>query len=221
MVSDLAIVIQGESKYVELLKSAFKGYNTIFSTWEGEESKYSSDDKVIYNSLPRGEFGEYIFGPCNLNLQKISTINGLLLAKQLGFKKALKIRSDLIPNNASEFLNLLNNDHLNFLCWHGHEVYPNCSGYLVDFLMSGNIDDLLNIWDIEDMSWCVVPEIFLTSNVINKYKDINNINYILNNITEINDLFWIKNNKNLSSFNKQWIYSLTKEHLKPDYLKFL
>ena len=50
MVSDLAIVIQGESKYVELLKSAFKGYNTIFSTWEGEESKYSSDDKVIYNN---------------------------------------------------------------------------------------------------------------------------------------------------------------------------
>ena len=72
MAADLAIVIQGESKYVELLKSAFKGYNTIFSTWEGEESKYSSDDKVIYNSLPRGKFGEYIFGPCNLNLQKIS-----------------------------------------------------------------------------------------------------------------------------------------------------
>ena len=80
---DFAVIIQGESRYVELLKSAFKGYNTIFSTWEGEESKYSSDDKVIYNSLPRGEFGEYIFGPSNLNLQKISTINGLLLAKHL------------------------------------------------------------------------------------------------------------------------------------------
>lgn len=215
MVSDLAIVIQGESNYVELLKSAFKGQNLIFSTWKGEESKYSNTDKVIYNTIPDNR------GPCNLNLQKISTINGLLLAKQLGFKKALKIRSDLIPNNTLEFLKLLDNDYLNFLCWHGHEVYPNCTGYLVDFLMSGTIDDLLNIWNIEDMGWCVVPEIFLTSNVINNYKNINNINYILNNITESNDLFWIKNNKNLSYFNKQSIYSLTKEHLKSDYLKFL
>ena len=92
---------------------------------------------------------------------------------------------------------------------------------IIKFIMSGNIDDLLNIWDIQDMSWCVVPEVFLTSNVINKYKDINNVNYILHNITQSNDLFWIKNNKNISSFKKQGVYSLTKEHLKSDYLKFL
>ena len=86
--------------------------------------------------------------------------------------------------------------------------------------MSGSIDDLLNIWDIEDIAWCTVPEIFLTSSVVNKYKDTNNINYILNDIKESNDLFWIKNNKNISSFNKRSEYSMTKEHLKPDYLKF-
>lgn len=211
---DFAVIIQGESRYVELLKSAFKGYNVIFSTWQGEESKYSNDDRVIYNLIPNNR------GPYNLNLQKISTINGLLLAKKLGFKKVLKIRSDLIPKNTLEFLNLLNNNYLNFLCWHGHEVYPNCPGYLVDFLMSGSIDDLLNIWDIEDIAWCTVPEIFLTSSVVNKYKDTNNINYILNDIKESNDLFWIKNNKNISSFNKRSEYSMTKEHLKPDYLKF-
>ena len=114
---DLAIIIQGESNYVENLRSAFKGCNTIFSTWHGEESKYSDDDKVIYNLIPDDR------GPCNLNLQKISTINGLLLAKKLGFKKALKIRSDLIPNNTTEFLNLFNNNYLNFLCWHDHQVY--------------------------------------------------------------------------------------------------
>ena len=66
------------------------------------------------------------------------------------FKKCLKLRSDIAPTNAHEFIKLLNNDNLNFLCWHCHEVYPKCPGYLVDYLMSGDIDDLIELFDIQD-----------------------------------------------------------------------
>lgn len=220
---DFIIVVQGSSKFVDPIKKALKNFNVIFSTWVGEEKLYSKDDIVIYNKFPDFQ------GPANLNLQKISTISGLNKAKELGFKRALKLRSDIVPTNINSFIKLLDNQSMNFLCWHYHEVYPKCPGYLIDFLMSGKIDDLLELWNIEDMSWCVVPEIFITHQYISKLMHKVNIEYFLQHLNKDNDLYWLKNNIFLSSYAenkiydkyKKYVFGLNKDYLIKDYISFL
>lgn len=207
---DLAIVVQGPSNYVSHFKRIF-GKNLIFSTWIGEENKYTNGDVVIFNQTPLD------CGPANFNLQKVSTINGLLKAKDLGYDYALKIRSDLIPTNSLNFLKLLENDNLNFLCWYLHEVYPKCSGYLIDYLMSGRISTLLKIWEVN--IFCRVPEIMITHQYISNLSNID-INFFLPFLNGDNDLYWIKNNKLLSSYNSDRIFSLDKKFLNNNYLNF-
>jgi len=220
---DFVIVVQGGSIHVEEIRKALKGFNVIFSTWEGNESKYLDSDIVVYNKIPT------YTGPANLNLQKITTMSGLTKAKELGYKRALKLRSDLVPTNSNDFIKLLDNDYLNFLCWHSHEVYPDCPGYLVDYLMSGKIDDLLVLWDIKDMSWCNVPEIHITQQYINELMDKVDVEYFLQELNEKNDLFWIKRGINLRTYQANKTYNkfgkfnfeLNKEHLVSNYTKFL
>lgn len=221
--NDFVIIVQGSSSYVKILREALFGFNIIYSTWLGEESNFLETDIVIFNRLPD------FHGPANLNLQKTTTISGLKKAKEMGYKRALKIRSDIVPTNINKLINYLDNDAINFLCWHLHEVYPGCPGYLVDYLMSGDIDHLLKLWDIQDMSWCSVPEIFLTYQYITKLIDTVRIEYFLPFLNETNDLYWIKNNLNLSSYKENDIYDkyrkydfgLNKEFLITDYCKFL
>lgn len=220
---DFVIIVQGASTYVNQLKDSLKGFNIIFSTWVGEESKYLEGDIVVYNNML-----EYA-GPSNLNLQKTTTISGLNKAKELGYKRALKLRSDILPTNMTNFIKSLDNDLLNFLCWHCHEVYPQCPGYLIDYLMSGTIEDLLTLWDIQDMSWCVVPEIHITQQYITKLMGKVGMNYFLPDLTKDNDLFWLKRSVMLSSYQANHIYDkyrkfdfdLNKEHLTNNYIKFL
>jgi len=221
--NDFVIIVQGSSIYVEQIKEALKDFNIIFSTWVGEEEKYSENDNIIFNETP------IYSGPANLNYQKISTLSGLKKAKELGYNRALKLRGDIIPTNINELIKSFDNDSLNFLCWHCHEVYPNCPGYLIDYLMSGKIDDLIELWDIEDMTWCTVPEIHLTQQYISKLISRVNIQYFLPELNSNNDLLWIKHGINLSSYQANTIYDkyrkydfeLNKEHLVSDYIKFL
>lgn len=220
---NLAIVVQGQSNHVRLMKKHLTGHNVIYSAWTGEESEYSDKDIVIFNEIPKHS------GPANFNFQKISTTSGLKKAKELGFKKALKLRSDLVPTNSNKFLKLLDNNDLNFLCWHCHEVYPKCPGYLVDYLMSGDIDHLIELYDIKDTSWCVVPEIHLTQQYTSKLMDKVGINFFLSELNSDNDLFWGKYNIKLSSyqnhppynFYKKYEFNESKKHLKEGYSSFL
>lgn len=219
---DFVIIVQGPSLYIEQVKNSLFGFNVIFSTWAGEENKYLDNDNVIFNEIP------YYSGPFNFNYQKKSTLSGLIEAKNLGYKRALKLRSDIIPTNINEFIKLLDNNDLNFLCWHHHEVYPGCPGYLVDYLMSGNINDLIKLWDIKNMDWCDTPEVYLTNQYIQILIDAVNINYFLNNLNENNNLYWIKKQIMLSSYKANDLYDRyieynfieNKENLKQNYINF-
>lgn len=215
----IAIIIQGSSSNVSEQLSVWNKLikNVIFSTWKGEEDKYT-EQIVIFNDIPSDP------GPMNFNYQIKSTYNGLLKAKELGFTHALKLRSDLVPTNVDEFIKLIDNDSMNFLCWHRHQVYPNCPGYLIDYLMSGPIDDMIKLWDIKDI-FCVVPEVILTKNYIDNFS-IKNINYFLKDINDKNNLFWIKRNIFLDTykvdltdpFNK-YSFSDDIEYLNTEYIK--
>lgn len=194
----IAIIIQGASKYVQEVKYAWRHFkdDLIFSTWKGEENEYDINDIVIFNEIPD------ISGPFNFNYQKTSTYNGLLKAKELGYTHALKIRSDYLPTNATEFINLLELDKLNFLMWDYTSFlwldYPTLNGYIDDHFSFGKIDNMLKLWNIDNI-FCHSPEIILTWSYISKLKDVE-LNFILNNLNENNDLYYIKfNNKDYNN----------------------
>lgn len=221
--NDFVIVVQGPTSYLPVMKTIFKKYNVIYSTWTGEEHKYDYNDIAVFSKIPSYK------GPANMNLQKISTLAGLEKGKELGYERALKLRSDLMPTNIEALMKMLDNQDLNFLCWHYHEVYPSCPGYLVDYLMSGRIDDLFILWNIDDMEKCLVPEINLTNQYINKLMSTVNISYFLDSLSPNNDLYWIKHELMLSSYKVNHIYDkyrkydfgTSKDFLNKNYMEFL
>ena len=131
------VVVQGQTypEYVESVRKGWDGYQIIFSTWDTtDKSYYGEDDIVIYNPIPAD------VGTKNLNLQKISTINGFLKAKELGWDRALKVRSDFSTTTADGFFELFDKTKLNL---HGY-----WDGYINDFYMEGTIDDILTLFDV-------------------------------------------------------------------------
>ena len=128
----ICLIIQGASDYVNILKEKYKNMDIqiIFSTWEGEESKYNENDIVIFNKMPIER------GIQNVMLQQLSTYNGLLKAKEMGFETAIKIRSDAYFTDLSSFLkNNINNNKLNFL-------------YFLDYHRNGGPDKSSNYYTV-------------------------------------------------------------------------
>jgi len=131
------VVVQGQTypQYVDSVRRGWDGYQIIFSTWDTtDRTYYNEDDIVIYNPIPAD------VGTKNLNLQKISTINGFLKARELGWDRALKARSDFSTTTADGLFELFDKNKLNL---HGY-----WDGYINDFYMEGMIDDILTLFDV-------------------------------------------------------------------------
>jgi predicted Rdx family selenoprotein len=171
------IIVQGPaySNSIAQIRECWKEYDVIYSTWEGGEILYTSDEKVIYSKLPP------YTGVKNLNYQKISTIAGLKLAKELGYERALKWRSDMWTNNASELLSKFT-DGYNTMCWVDSE-----GGYLTDYWMEDTIDNLLLLWDIEPNG--DFPEKVLTDR-IKELGWIDRVNLLIEHLNTNLDIFW-------------------------------
>lgn len=184
----ICIIVQGKSDYVNQIKNNWNDNNVIFSTWIGEESKYTKNDLVIFNKPP------HYSGPQNLFYQQITSLNGLLKAKEIGYKKAIKIRSDMLVENTKKFLNLFDKD-LNFFYWHDYD-----GGYICDYFMGGDIDQMIKLWDIDKSIQYKFPEQAITKSFIHKKLYKNTFKFFGKSIDNLNDIFWIKNNKYLSSY---------------------
>jgi hypothetical protein len=185
------VVVQGPSNHVDRIKLSFSGVPIIFSTWVGSEGHYKSDDIVVYNEHPSES------GVGNTNYQKVTTLNGLRKAKELGYTRALKIRSDMIPTNLTEFINLLDTERLTLFSWH-FVPGTNVKAYVVDYLMAGCIDDLIKMWSF-DLKYTNIPETMLTSSIIKNFEN-REINYLVNRLTDENSIYWIKYNTYLSDY---------------------
>ena len=134
------VVVQGPtySQWITKVKESWIGYQVIYSTWDNaDKSLYDTSDIVIYNPIPSKA------GVKNLNLQKISTINGFKKAKELGWERALKVRSDMTTTTADGFFNLFDKSKLNFHAWWG--------SYITDFYMEGEIDDIITLFETESI----------------------------------------------------------------------
>lgn len=233
---EIAIVIQGPMKttaefnrsiVIDCYKEQKKYWlefsnNLIFSTWEDQKDDYQSD-RVIFNSYPIPS------GRLNLWYQQKTTMEGLKLAKELGYKYALKLRSDMVITNPVEFFKCLDFNKLNFLAWNTFESYPKNPGYFLDFLMFGPIDEMIKLWDIKE-DFANGPEIMLTDSYIKNCKI--DVNYFLDKLNENNELYWLKRDIKFSSFplkkplppqcNHPWFrFSQQKEFLNENYLNFL
>ena len=91
------VVVQGplDAESLPKIRSAFSGYQLIHSCWEGDDFELlnqfvlNTDDIVVVNEIPTNS------GPGNFYLQRKSTIEGMKMAIQMGWNRALKWRSDM------------------------------------------------------------------------------------------------------------------------------
>jgi hypothetical protein len=193
MKSDLVIIIQGPSTNVIEQKRSWAGFNIIWSTWIGEETKYEKNDIVLFNKLPSER------GIQNIALQRDSTLNGINKAKELGYKRVLKWRSDLLPSNAQELVKTFKTDCLNFLTWH------NVGKYFVDYFIEGEIEDVYKIWDISTI-YGPYSEKITTDNIFSL--GFNRFNFVGDELSENNEIFWTKYKIKLSTYKNENCYSM-------------
>lgn len=192
--NDVCLVVQGPSSYVnEIKQSVGDIVPLVFSTWVGEEHNYSSDDIVVFNTPPS------FAGIGNLCYQHTSTINGLIKARDLGFSRAIKIRSDMIITNPRSFLNLFIKN-LNFFYWHNRH-----GGYIVDYVMGGNINSMISLWDLELNKDWLHAEQALTHSFIKKFLYSGNYYFFGDVLDSNNDIIWMKYNTKLTDKS---IYSI-------------
>jgi len=190
---DLVIIIQGPSNNVFELKKAWEGFNIIWSTWVGEETKYDENDIVLFNNLPIER------GVQNIALQKESTLNGITKAKELGYKRVLKWRSDLLPSNAKKLVDSFKKEYVNFLTWHKD------GKYFVDYFIEGDINDMYNIWNIPTI-YGPYSEKITTDNIFSLGLD--NFNFIGDELSSDNEIYWVKYNTNLSTYKNHDCYTM-------------
>jgi hypothetical protein len=206
----ICLIIQGPSNNVDIIKEKYKNTNIqiIFSTWEGEENKYNENDIVLFNKIPKEK------GIQNVMLQQLSTYNGLIKAKELGFKKAIKIRSDSYFTDLSLFLkNDINYEKLNFLYFlyyyriGGPDKTSNKYKYFYDFMQIGNIDNLLKMWNFK-YKISSYSEQLTTKHILATFKK-EDIAFIGNYLTQDCDIFWISRKLYLSNLNNHSHYKIT------------
>lgn len=189
------IVVQGKTHpdFLPLIKEKWNGYLLIFSTWKGDESHYTDDDIVLFSEMPDTA------GTSNLNLQKITTWNGLALARRMGWEYALKWRSDMYPTNADLLWSTFSNDGLNFLVWTDWN-----GGYVTDYFMYGSCDDITTLFDIEP-THSGFPEQHITKR-LKESGLAENAKCMGNQLSEENDICWMKNGIMLSSYKGNGVY---------------
>ena len=205
----ICLIIQGPSNHVNIIKEIYKNVNVpfIFSTWEGEESKYDKNDIVIFNKMPKER------GTQNVMLQQLSSYNGLLKAKELGFKNAIKIRSDSYFTDLSLFLkNEIDYNKLIFLYFldchriNGPDKISNYYKYLCDYIQISSVDNLLKMWDFK-YEKCSYSEQLTTKHVFNTFNK-EEISFIGNYLTKKCDIYWISRKLYLSTLNNNKNYKL-------------
>ena len=181
------IVIQGalNPQWIPLVKEGWKGYPTLFSTWRDEDkSLFDYRDNVIWNY-------DVLPGVRNLNKQRVSSLNGFRQAKDMGFKRVLKWRTDFYCPNPAQFLKIFPEDKLNFYAWHR-------DNYVTDFFMEGDIDEMIELFSFDGVENYAYPEEAFTKRMFGLGLD-TKAHFVCKDIFEPNDIKWLKPNYWLSA----------------------
>ena len=181
------ILVQGpsDSTYIDKIKLAWSGYPIVWSCWEGDEKYYTHTDVVIFNKPYSG----FVKERHTLQLQRVTTLNGIIKAKELGYDRVFKWRSDMIPTNSDELINSLDTHKLNIHSYHK-------DGYMLDFYMEGDVIDLVKLWAFEYNHR--FPEQGITEQLF--ANGLNKKVHCLKDFLRIeNDIIWMKRNSRFSN----------------------
>jgi hypothetical protein len=179
----VCIVIQGPSNHVPLLKEKWgTEIPLIWSTWIGEESKYDSNDIVVFSEPPVDR------GVHNLYMQTVTTLNGINKAKELGFENVIKMRSDQFPTNPTKFVNLFDENKITFLSGMDYTTGP----LLIDYFMGGSIHDVELLWSFPKLSFRF-PEQAITSQLKNTELK-TRVSFTHNTMSTENEVWWVDRN---------------------------
>jgi hypothetical protein len=165
---------------IKLYKHMFRNPHIIVSTWENEDREYLGEcnkagANILLNPQPEP-------GPRNINMQIVSTQNGIKQAAELGATYVLKTRTDhrMYEKNGLEFLyNLVNyfpapettHQKNRIVTIQGQSRYG--AYHYTDLFMFGHITDLREYWDAPQLDKAEVslffrPEIYLTTQYLRK-----------------------------------------------------
>jgi len=190
-----AVVIQGPVKgnLYNLVTNYTKAHHIIFTT--------DHDCDNIINIYQCRDVVDGGVG--NINRQANTTLCGLALAKLMGYEFSLKIRTDFSIPKIEEFIHMLEEMYTGkiiFYTWH-------VDGYMVDYLMYGKTDDLIDFWTIDEHNGEFAERILLNNynkkhgtNIVSFEDSKEYFDYCINKLPENNiDFYWQK-------------YNLTNEH---------
>lgn len=133
------VIIQGKpnEECYPKIKETFSNYQLIHSCWVGDDISFlSDDDTIIQSEIPIDK------GPQNFYMQKISTIEGIKKAQQLGWDRVLKWRSDMWCVNGDKLFEKFDKESLNLYYW-----VKQLDGYIMDFFMEGECSDIITMFD--------------------------------------------------------------------------
>ena len=180
---NFCIVIQGPSNHVPLLKEKWgTEIPLIWSTWVGEESKYDTNDMVVFSEPPVDR------GVHNLYMQTVTTLNGINKAKELGFENVIKMRSDQFPTTPNEFVNLFDENKITFLSAHENNGDP----FLIDYFMGGSIHDVELLWSFPKLPFRF-PEQAITFQLKNTELK-TRVAFTHNTMSTENEVWWMGRN---------------------------
>jgi len=176
---DVCVVIQGHTAHIGEILENYKGYKNII--WSMDDTCSLRDyglvqatriNPVVVKRPANNGFG-------NINLQVVSTVEGLKYAKELGAKYCIKVRSDMVFSPLHKFIQNASFDKLGFL-YHATYQYNDFTkpfepvnhfiksfidfhnldkeevnltrDYVSDFCVTGPVDELISFFDYEEYS---------------------------------------------------------------------
>lgn len=209
------IVIQGPTNYYKEIVPIYKDTpNVVWSTWEDEPAdniKFIEQHmSVVLCQKPNFP------GHLNINMQTVSTLEGIKYLKEKGITEILKTRGDVMITNLDIFLKILKNKEMAFLAIakegarkdiYYELVYPHYShDYPVDLVLYGSVENMSNAFNfvIDEFS-PIPPEALIAFSFLDSkniefklnYKHFidNGVYFFLKDCIEHNiELKWIKHN---------------------------
>ena len=200
--SEICIVLQGPIEHTDLIIQHYTKFskNLIIST-----NKYNTEDIIklrnVGFTVKCNNLASHP-GRKNFNNQVVNTYEGCKWAKENGFKFVIKMRTDLFFSNLKKLLLEMDKTNVYFSAYHNH-----VGGYLCDYMVSGEVDYMMALWDIPESVLDIAPEVQMTKR-FDKIRNGEIVSYIFPILYEHDiDVWWPKYKLNLKDIKTDKSYS--------------
>lgn len=195
---EICVVVQGPIDYIDDIIKTYEQFknNVIISTNDSSVDELKSKGfTVLVNPLVPA-------GRKNFNNQVNNTLQGILKAKELGFKYVLKIRADLFTDRLEDLINSFDLNKVYFPAYHNHD-----GGYLCEHMIFGEIGFMKKLWSIPISLANIAPETQITAQY-DKIRTIQLIDFIFPILyDEKIMMYWKKYNFYLNDYESDKLFT--------------